>query len=139
MISECIVTSVHLRGERGCLHQKLDLYVCKPLYLRQALLMIKQSPLGAEMQASSKVLPSQRVKVSRGEIHVIKERCKQCNLCIDFCPTQVLTESDEVNEKGYHIPELVEEPEKGNTCVACGFCEVICPEYAIWVEERRDK
>lgn len=90
------------------------------------------------MQASNKVLPSQRVKVSHGEIHVIKERCKQCNLCIDFCPTHVLRESDEVNEKGYHIPELLEEPGKGKICVACDFCEVICPEYAIWVEERKD-
>jgi len=44
-----------------------------------------------------------------------------------------------VNEKGYHIPEFVEEPEKGKICVVCGYCEVICPEYAIWIEERRDK
>ena len=64
-------------------------------------------------QAASKILPSQKVKISRGEIHVIKEKCKQCRLCIDLCPTQVLQESEEINEKGYHLPELVEEPEKG--------------------------
>lgn len=79
------------------------------------------------------------MKVSRGEIHVIKERCKECRLCIDFCPTEVLHESDEINEKGYHPPELVEEPEKGKICVACGFCQVICPEYAIWVEEKKEE
>jgi 2-oxoglutarate ferredoxin oxidoreductase subunit delta len=88
------------------------------------------------MQANSKVLPSQKVKVSRGEIHIIKERCKQCGLCIDFCPTQVLQVSDEINEKGYHLPKLVEAPEKGKICLACGFCQVVCPEYAIWVEEK---
>jgi 2-oxoglutarate ferredoxin oxidoreductase subunit delta len=89
-----------------------------------------------KMQASGKVLLTQRVKVSLGEIHIIKERCKQCRLCIELCPKEVLQESEKVNGKGYHPPEVVEEPEKGKICVACGFCEVACPEYAIWVEEK---
>ena len=101
--------------------------------------MIKKGPLGTEMQTSDKVLPSQRVKASRGEVHIIKERCKQCNLCIGFCPRQVLRRSNEINEKGYHIPELIEEPEKEKICMACGFCEVVCPDFAIWIEKRIDK
>ena len=44
-----------------------------------------------------------------------------------------------MNEKGYHFPEVVEEPEKGKVCVACGFCEVACPEYSIWVEKKKEE
>ena len=94
--------------------------------------------MAPKMQASGEVLLTQRIKVSRGEIHIIEERCKQCRLCIELCPKEVLRESEEVNEKGYHPPEVVEEPETGKICVACGFCEVACPEYAIWVREKKE-
>jgi 2-oxoglutarate ferredoxin oxidoreductase subunit delta len=90
------------------------------------------------MQTSGQTLQAKRVKVSRGEIHVIEERCKQCRLCIELCPKEVLQESERANEKGYHPPKLVEEPEKGKVCVACGLCELICPEYGIWVEEKKE-
>ncbi len=50
---------------------------------------------------------------------------------------KVLQASDKVNNKGYRLPELVEEPEKGKVCVACGFCQIVCPEYSIWVEEMK--
>lgn len=68
-----------------------------------------------------------------GTIHLIEERCKGCSLCVEYCPCGVLEMSDAFNRKGYH-PPLVVEP---SACVACQFCEEVCPEFAIYctVEE----
>lgn len=63
-----------------------------------------------------------------GKIHVIEERCKGCALCVEFCPCGVLEMSEAFNRKGYH-PPLVVEPA---ACVACQFCEEVCPEFAIY-------
>jgi 2-oxoglutarate ferredoxin oxidoreductase subunit delta len=63
-----------------------------------------------------------------GKIHVIEERCKGCALCVEYCPCGVLEMSEAFNRKGYH-PPLVVEPA---ACVACQFCEEVCPEFAIY-------
>lgn len=74
-------------------------------------------------------------KNSFPKIHVIKERCKECGICIAFCPKQVLRKSSEVNEKGYKIPEK----KPGKTCIGCKKCERLCPEFAIWIEKKDEK
>lgn len=58
-----------------------------------------------------------------------KERCKGCEYCVAFCPTQALVMSEEMNAKGYLIPK---EASNGK-CVGCGLCEAVCPDFAIWV------
>jgi 2-oxoglutarate ferredoxin oxidoreductase subunit delta len=63
-----------------------------------------------------------------GELHIIKDRCKGCNFCIEFCPNQVLKEASEFNKKGYHPPMVT----KTGECVNCNLCEIICPEFAIY-------
>lgn len=93
--------------------------------------------MGGRKTKKGKILTSQKVKIPQGKVHIIGERCKECGFCIEFCPKEVLEESDEVNEKGYHPPKLVEDPPE-KTCIACGFCERICPEFAIWVEEEKE-
>jgi len=69
-----------------------------------------------------------KIKVPRGEVHIIQERCKGCGFCIEFCPNDVLELSDAFNLKGYHSPVVV----KPDHCVNCGMCQLICPEFAIW-------
>ena len=67
----------------------------------------------------------------QGSVHIIESRCKGCGFCIEFCPRNVFTQSDRLNEKGYHPPVAVKEEE----CVACGLCELISPEFAIFAED----
>ncbi len=72
-----------------------------------------------------------RWEVPKGRICVQEDLCKGCGFCIDFCPRDVLATASHYNPKGYHPPELVE-PEE---CIMCKFCELICPDFAIWTEQ----
>ncbi len=76
-----------------------------------------------------KTLDQDRVKPSRGRVEVLKDSCKQCRFCIEFCPKQVLEEAAEFNSKGYHPVYAA----RSDECVDCGLCELICPEFAISV------
>ncbi len=68
-----------------------------------------------------------------GHVYIIEDRCKGCDFCIEFCPNDVLEVSKNFNSKGYY-PPLVAKQEK---CVACKLCELICPEFAIYVLEEK--
>jgi 2-oxoglutarate ferredoxin oxidoreductase subunit delta len=68
-------------------------------------------------------------QVPVGTVNVIKDRCKGCNFCIEFCPNNVLETSEEFNSKGYHPPKIANQ----ENCVACELCQLICPEFAIYV------
>lgn len=76
-------------------------------------------------------LDSDEIEVPRGEVYILADRCKGCGYCIEFCPKKVLQFSKEFNAKGYHPPEVA----KGEECVNCHFCEIICPEFAIYSVE----
>lgn len=82
-----------------------------------------------------KPLDIEKIKVPRGELHIIKSRCKGCGFCIEFCPRDVLEFSEEINEKGVHPPRVKDE----DSCVLCGFCEAICPDFAIFSVEKECK
>ena len=70
----------------------------------------------------------------QGQVFIIPERCKGCGYCIEFCPKSVLSESVGMNAKGYHYP-VVARGKEGD-CVHCQFCSLVCPEFAIFTEER---
>ncbi|MAG57047.1 MAG: 4Fe-4S ferredoxin [Planctomycetes bacterium] len=72
-------------------------------------------------------------RVPRGKVFVLPERCKGCRFCIDFCPKEVLVESEDSNAKGYRYPLLASGKEDG--CIHCQYCTLVCPELAIFTEE----
>ena len=74
-------------------------------------------------------IKEERSKSAHSEISVLKERCKGCRFCIEFCSRQVLYESLETNDKGYHIVDT----DSNKDCHRCGICEMICPEFAIFI------
>ena len=81
-----------------------------------------------------KPLDSDKIQHPKAEIHLIKNQCKGCGYCISFCPKKVLEESDEINARGVHPPRVVDESQ----CILCSFCSVVCPDFAIFVLERKN-
>lgn len=63
----------------------------------------------------------------RGVVFIKKNQCKGCELCIEFCPKNVLARSKGFNPKGYHYPIVV-----NSECINCRLCVTVCPEYAIF-------
>ncbi len=68
-------------------------------------------------------------KKKKGKLCLIRERCKGCGFCIEFCPVDALEVSDKTTEKGYYPPKLTGE------CILCGRCEKRCPDFAIYLKE----
>jgi 2-oxoglutarate ferredoxin oxidoreductase subunit delta len=75
------------------------------------------------------------LKPKKGDIHIVKDRCKGCGFCVEYCPKDVLELSDEFNVKGYHPPVVVKEDE----CLYCQLCETICPEFALFVTLKKEE
>lgn len=84
------------------------------------------------MRIRHKPLDIEKAKRPKGEIHIIKDQCKGCGFCIQFCPEKVLEESEEINARGVHPPKVVDE----NKCIVCSFCTAVCPDFAIFVTEK---
>jgi 2-oxoglutarate ferredoxin oxidoreductase subunit delta len=78
-------------------------------------------------------LDSKDIKHPAAEIHLIKDQCKGCGYCIEFCPKKVFEESNEINARGVYPPRIVDE----SKCILCGFCTAVCPDFAIYVVEKQ--
>jgi len=79
-----------------------------------------------------KPLDIDQIKTPRGKIYILTERCKGCSFCVEFCPKKVLELSQEYNTKGYY-PPYVKDPD---ACIACNLCSLICPDFAIYCEDK---
>ena len=80
-------------------------------------------------------LDMNKVKIPHGEIHIINDRCKGCGFCVEYCPKDVLEMSTEFNVKGYHPPRV----RIAEACVHCQLCEMLCPEFAIYVTLKEEE
>jgi 2-oxoglutarate ferredoxin oxidoreductase subunit delta len=58
-----------------------------------------------------------------------KERCKGCDICVAFCPKNIL-KLDKLG-KIYVTDEA--------QCIFCGQCELRCPDFAIRVRKEEQQ
>jgi 2-oxoglutarate ferredoxin oxidoreductase subunit delta len=80
-------------------------------------------------------LDRDRIRITYGIVHIIAERCKGCGFCIEFCPRDLLLISTHPNSKGYFPPEVHDDLD----CINCGLCELLCPDFAIFVEDGKTR
>ncbi len=64
----------------------------------------------------------------KGKIVVDIERCKGCGVCVPVCPNTVIALAKEVNGKGYHYAEMI-----NDECIGCANCAIVCPDGVISV------
>ena len=67
------------------------------------------------------------------KVIVLPEQCDGCELCVEFCPRDVLEiDLDSFNSRMLH-PAIVSHPDE---CTGCHQCERICPSASIFVTEK---
>jgi 2-oxoglutarate ferredoxin oxidoreductase subunit delta len=67
------------------------------------------------------------------EIKVYSEVCDGCELCVEFCPCDVLEiDRDHYNSRMLHYVKVT----ALDKCTGCKQCERICPTVSIMVIER---
>lgn len=64
-------------------------------------------------------------------VHIDERVCKGCELCVYYCPKDVLKLAEKMNQKGYNVAQIIH-PEN---CIGCRLCEMACPDLAIYVEK----
>ena len=62
---------------------------------------------------------------------VFPNLCKGCGLCIEKCPVKCITWSEELGV--YGTPRVQAD---GDNCIACGLCQLVCPDCALLVKRK---
>ncbi|MBE0490820.1 MAG: 4Fe-4S dicluster domain-containing protein [Sulfurospirillum sp.] len=62
------------------------------------------------------------------------DRCKGCDICVSMCPAGVLAMVPAPQSILGTMIEVVEP----NSCIGCRDCELHCPDFAIYVAERKE-
>ena len=67
-------------------------------------------------------------------VWVNTNNCKACDICVSVCPSGVLgMKYDHTSTLGAMIS--IDHPE---ACIGCSECELSCPDFAIYVAERKE-
>lgn len=67
-------------------------------------------------------------------VWVNTSNCKACDICVSVCPAGVLgMRYDNKSTLGAMIS--IENPE---SCIGCMECELSCPDFAIYVADKKD-
>ena len=74
----------------------------------------------------------QERKKPKYQIIVDTELCDGCELCVHFCPKDVLAIGHGTNTRMLHYVEAA----NPDDCVGCEACERVCPSVAIFVKTR---
>ncbi len=63
-------------------------------------------------------------------ISITTDNCKECGLCMEYCPRKALCFGETVNGKGYHA--VIVDQDK---CNGCGTCYLVCPDFVFNIGE----
>lgn len=69
--------------------------------------------------------------MKKGILTFDNDSCKGCELCVSFCPVDILyLDKERINANGYHLISVSDI----DKCIACAQCAIICPDSVIKVE-----
>jgi len=91
----------------------------------ERLLARRVDPVTDNNSTDQKTDDRSRQRLPRGRVTVFPNWCKGCDLCIEFCPMGVLGRGEDGRVKVLH----------GEKCTACRWCELHCPDFAIFVSD----
>ncbi len=67
-------------------------------------------------------------------VWIDKSKCKACDVCVSVCPAGVLAMKQEPTSTLGSIITVVHK----ESCIGCNDCEVSCPDFAIFVADKKD-
>jgi len=63
-----------------------------------------------------------------------ESNCKACDKCVDVCPAGVLA----MRYEPHSVLGTMITVEKPELCIGCSECELVCPDFAIFVADRKE-
>jgi 2-oxoglutarate ferredoxin oxidoreductase subunit delta len=69
------------------------------------------------------------LNMKKGYIEINQELCKGCEICMAFCPKDMISPSGNLNSSGYMPASFTDDGE----CTGCAICALVCPDVVIEV------